>query len=208
MNSGSSLAIAAPRGSRRAVRLNGRRTPRPAEDQQVADALDHLARRSGRRGRRCRASGRPRPRPVAALTRKARTSRPSIGRVREARPRRQRQDGHPLDQPHEEAERARPRPDDDRGAQRDRRGHRLEQRPLDGQRGCQVRRDRRVLRDGAAEVDDALDARRARRPRRSSPRERSSRAGEGPRRPPRSPSSGSGSRRRRCPRAPRPGRRR
>ena len=78
-----------------------------------------------------------------------------VDRLRAVRPpRRQREHGQALDQPHEEAERARAGGDDDRRAQRDRLGRGLQQRALDGQPRREMARQRAVGGQQPAEVDD------------------------------------------------------
>ena len=121
------------------------------------------ARRCPTRGRRARGAT------VAAAARNSSTSRPSIGCVRLARQAGSGEHRQALDQPHEEAERARAGGDDDRGAQRDRLRHGVQQRLLDRQPRGEVARERAVVRAAG------------RRGRRSGARRRRSRRREAPR---------------------------
>ena len=176
----------------------------PADHQRVRDAGDH--RRIGHHVRAADVPG-----PPGQLRRGGRGARQVLEHVapvdrRRAvpAPGRQRHHRHALDQPDEEAERARARADDDRGAQRDPLRHGAEQRALDREPRAEVARQRRVRPGPARRGRRRAAGRRRRRPRRT-PR-RSAARRRRTRRRPRPPSSGSGStrRRRRRARAPAP----
>ena len=73
-------------------------------------------------------------------------------------PRRQRHHPDPLDEPHQEAEGARPRADHDRRAERDGLGRGIEQQLFDGQPACEMCGRAPALRHRPAQVHDAPHA--------------------------------------------------
>ena len=207
MKPGSSAATAAATTDATGVSEKPRRSAGRPDEHRVGDPLDQRLVGHRAPGRRCPTSGRRARRARRRrATRKSSTSRPSIGCVRFVAPGRQREHGQALDQPHEEAERARAGADDDRGAQRDRLVGGVEQRLLDRQARGEVARHRVALaaraRRGRRPAARRPRARRWRSARPRGARARGSRCWPGP------PSSGSGSRRRRRRRAPGRGRRR
>ena len=141
---GSSSATAAATTAATGVRLNGSDDRGAVDQHHRGDPLDqllvaHHVRAADVQARRCGSAG-----SVAARGQELEHVAPvdRLGAVHA--PGGQREHGQALDQPHEEAERARAGGDDDRGAQRDRLRRRGQQRLLDGQpRGEMARRARR-----------------------------------------------------------------